>query len=199
MIERRIFVTKAGLRASDVENVVDSGIEEEHNKKRRKNWLFIVVFITVLILPCVYLFAVSNSTSNAVRADDTVSPGTYLPELVGDIEVEEIAEKISSTPEKVMSQMNSVAEDARIKEESMKKDELSLSYEADGLINELRDLKKIGTVMEKDPKALILIQKLQEVLRSLVPLRHGPEPYLIEIKLRFPKSMPDFEQNGPGV
>jgi hypothetical protein len=58
-------------------------------------------------------------------------------------------------------------------------------------INVVRHLKfDENLVMEKDPKALAEIEKLQALAREYVPLRYGPEPYDLEMSLNFPESMP---------
>ena len=39
-------------------------------------------------------------------------------------------------------------------------------------------------------------QALRAACRELVPLKYGPEPYRLELKLRFPESMPDYAERG---
>jgi len=51
-------------------------------------------------------------------------------------------------------------------------------------------------VMERDSEAIAAIAELQEACRVLVPRKYGPEPYFLEMKLRFPRSMPDFASEG---
>jgi hypothetical protein len=51
--------------------------------------------------------------------------------------------------------------------------------------------------MAEAPEALAATAALQSACRLLVPLQYGPEPYLLRMALRFPPSMPDFEDFGP--
>lgn len=64
-------------------------------------------------------------------------------------------------------------------------------------ISALREMKRSGTVMEKDEAALSLIADLQSQLRRYLILRYGPEPYRVEMLLQFPESMPDYVSAGP--
>jgi hypothetical protein len=54
------------------------------------------------------------------------------------------------------------------------------------LHNEVKAMKRAGTVMETDPAALALTGRLQNATRALLPKLFGAEPYRVEFTLRFP-------------
>lgn len=60
----------------------------------------------------------------------------------------------------------------------------------------VRAVKAAGKVMESDPEALIAISKLQAAARKVLVAKYGAEPYMIEVKLAFPESMPDYATAG---
>jgi len=51
-------------------------------------------------------------------------------------------------------------------------------------------------IMETDLDALAATHELQEMCKKLVPLKYGPEPYVLEMRLAFPASFPDLEEKG---
>jgi hypothetical protein len=63
-------------------------------------------------------------------------------------------------------------------------------------VEELRNLKRNGAVMETDPTALEKIAAVQVEIRKLLVLKYGPPPYRVAMKLTFPESMPDFAEAG---
>lgn len=60
----------------------------------------------------------------------------------------------------------------------------------------VRAVKAAGKVMESDPEALMAISKLQAAARKVLVAKYGAEPYMIEVKLAFPESMPDYATAG---
>jgi hypothetical protein len=65
------------------------------------------------------------------------------------------------------------------------------------LITDTRKLKATGVVMETDEKALQLTGMLQNELKKLLKMRFGDNPtILVEMKLTFPSTMPDFAAAG---
>jgi hypothetical protein len=81
-------------------------------------------------------------------------------------------------------------------EESKKQQITNLKLKCEGLIENIRFLKHQGVVIETSPEAQIKITELQNNLRQLIPMIYGPEPYIVEMKLTFPQSMPDYVTNG---
>lgn len=71
-----------------------------------------------------------------------------------------------------------------------------LQAKVDRLISSIRDLKNSGVVMEEDEHAKEVIKELQTNLRQLLTLEYGPGPYFLEMKLKFPESMPDYATAG---
>mmetsp|Transcript_20325 Transcript_20325/g.19632 ORF Transcript_20325/g.19632 Transcript_20325/m.19632 type:complete len:371 (+) Transcript_20325:132-1244(+) len=66
------------------------------------------------------------------------------------------------------------------------------------LIEDARKLKQTGAIMETDEYALKIIALLQSDLKTLLNMRFGENAkILVEMVLQFPRSMPDFDANGP--
>mmetsp|Transcript_35519 Transcript_35519/g.77552 ORF Transcript_35519/g.77552 Transcript_35519/m.77552 type:complete len:279 (+) Transcript_35519:148-984(+) len=63
----------------------------------------------------------------------------------------------------------------------------------------VRTMKRQGAVMETDPDAITLTTALQNATRELLPMLYGPEPYRLELELRFPPSMPGPGESGTVV
>jgi hypothetical protein len=73
----------------------------------------------------------------------------------------------------------------------------ALNKKCQRLIEDARQLKQRGVIMENDPIALKLIALLQEDLRTLLKMRFGEKPkLLVDIVLKFPKSMADYNTEG---
>lgn len=68
--------------------------------------------------------------------------------------------------------------------------------EAQALILKIREMKSHGAVIETDEEAKKQVANLQNVLRKVIVLKYGPEPYYLKMKLKFPESMPDFATAG---
>lgn len=65
------------------------------------------------------------------------------------------------------------------------------------MTKDVSDLKRVRRLnMENDPEAQVAIHELQAKCRELVVRKYGPEPYLLELKLAFPESMPDYSEKG---
>jgi hypothetical protein len=64
-------------------------------------------------------------------------------------------------------------------------------------LEEIREMKRNHVVLETDEKAQAKIHAVQDLLRHLLKIRYGPEPYHVEMTLRFPESMPDYATAGP--
>ena len=79
---------------------------------------------------------------------------------------------------------------AIVLEEETKNELLSRT---DLLIESIREFKKKGKIIEKDSEAKLKVLELQTSLRKLIPLLYGPEPYIVEMTLKFPASMPDAD------
>ena len=60
-------------------------------------------------------------------------------------------------------------------------------------INEIRSMKSKGKVIETSSEAKEKISTLQPLLRKYITSKYGPEPYFVEMTLKFPESMPDAE------
>ena len=71
-----------------------------------------------------------------------------------------------------------------------------LQTKCNTMIEEIRGLKRSGVVIENDLTAQLKVQTLQACLQKLVPLMYGEEPYIVEMQLKFPESMPDYVSNG---
>jgi hypothetical protein len=69
---------------------------------------------------------------------------------------------------------------------------IDLESKASTIIEKIRSLKNQGTVIETDAVAQIQVKELQQILRKFIPMKYGSEPYTVEMKLRFPSTMPDF-------
>jgi hypothetical protein len=66
---------------------------------------------------------------------------------------------------------------------------MNLDFENE--IEELRELKNTGTVIETDQYAQTRITSLQESIRCFLIEKYGPPPYIVEMTLHFPESMRD--------
>ena len=65
------------------------------------------------------------------------------------------------------------------------------------IIEDVRNLKSSGVVMETDERALKLIAILQSELKKLLTMRFGEKPMiLIEMQLVLPETMPDVSTKG---
>ena len=64
-----------------------------------------------------------------------------------------------------------------------------LLSKTDLLIESIREFKKKGKIIEKDTEAQLKVLELQTSLRKLIPILYGPEPYIVEMTLKFPASM----------
>ena len=53
-----------------------------------------------------------------------------------------------------------------------------------------------GNTPSKDPVDVENTVKLQQAARKLILKRYGAEPYRVEMKLKFPDSMPDYKFAG---
>lgn len=173
-------------REDDVD-VESSGVIE---KKRADHMRKISTVLTVgmfLLFFAVFYFRGSPRTLHTLEHDMEV------------LEHEENAPKIDILPpmepkietELVQPKTDSMASDLSMNNLN------DLQSEVNKLIEELRTMKRSGTVMEEDETAKAKISELQGKLRQLVPLLYGPEPYIIEMTLTFPKTMPDYETAGP--
>lgn len=64
-------------------------------------------------------------------------------------------------------------------------------------IEEIRNMKKNGIVMETDSVALGKISILQDELRIFIKENYGSPPYKIEMTLKFPYIMTEYESQDP--
>jgi hypothetical protein len=64
------------------------------------------------------------------------------------------------------------------------------------LLEQIREIKSSGRAIETDPEAKLLVSSVQDELRKLIPMRYGPGPYFLEMKLKFPKTMADYAEEG---
>lgn len=64
-------------------------------------------------------------------------------------------------------------------------------------IEEIRKMKLNGVIMETDKAALDNIHYLQENLRQYIHDKYGSPPYIIEMSLKFPNSMSEYENQDP--
>jgi hypothetical protein len=71
---------------------------------------------------------------------------------------------------------------AKRREESLKNDVLEQ-------IKLVRAIKRKGVVMTEDSEAIRATEKLQDMIRSLLYIQYGPDPYKVEMFLKFPDSM----------
>ena len=66
-----------------------------------------------------------------------------------------------------------------------------------GKVEELRNMKKNGVIMETDDVALGKISILQDNLRVFIKEKYGPPPYKIEMTIKFPYIMTEYESQDP--
>jgi hypothetical protein len=70
-----------------------------------------------------------------------------------------------------------------------------LQAEVDAQIALIRHMKfEEHVVMEKNQRAKVEIEKLQDMLRTLLPMKYGHGPYRLEMKILFPQSMEQPQQ-----
>jgi hypothetical protein len=83
-------------------------------------------------------------------------------------------------------------QDTEEEEKNNSENIIALEQKCEEQIEELRVMKREGTVMEKDVNAKLKIAELQKRLRILLPMKYGPPPYYVEMKIEFPTTMPDY-------
>lgn len=67
----------------------------------------------------------------------------------------------------------------------------------DELISKIRAIKVHHEAIDLTPGGAELKKSLQEKLKVLLHKKYGPGPYLIEMKLKFPGTMEDYQTEGP--
>ena len=70
----------------------------------------------------------------------------------------------------------------------------SLRDRAEKLVENVRELKNRGVVIETDAAAKEAVSAAQDALRTLLRREYGEGPYYVDMELVFPKSMPDFDR-----
>lgn len=80
------------------------------------------------------------------------------------------------------------------KSQGKSEDLTSLRDRAEKLVENVRELKNRGVVIETDAAAKVAVSAAQDAIRTLLRREYGEGPYYVDMELVFPKSMPDFDR-----
>lgn len=186
----------------DVAQSGDFVDEEEKGVRNRKGYGLLAILFIVLI----FFVAILNKAKTDIDKSMSSSPNfrDSLKSLPSDSLLRGIVTDVSSTEaEKELEelQLYNMKEDKELKGEEGSSAEVEIESEEElslivAELNEKVRANSAGNNPSKDPVHVENTIKLQEAARKLILRRYGPEPYRVEMKLKFPKSMPDYDLAG---
>lgn len=207
------------LNTRDEENAVHFvEIEDQDEKKKvESSHYFIFVFAVVLLIFFLHsvfvkmMHSQASSPMTIVDANPFIDPA--LAENVLGIHPAISFEKVSGSkidigldsesPKKSLELLKidriqnnpvdeskeNVVENSVVEDKKSEEDLQSLEMIAHTQIEEIREMKKNGVIIENDALAQDRIKIAQETIRKLLRLKYGPEPYQVDMELKFPLSL----------
>lgn len=191
-------------------------IEEDDNdvlpKERSSKTVFIFVGLLLFIGGALYVerSVLIPPPVNVIDNTPIVEPQPLVVAPIDHIvpAIEEIKHDIPKhniIPEPLDSQPIQQPKPIEVVQHEVQYEDMSSSTNYEELENQVKaqivivnDMKrKEHLVMETNEEAIKATKTLQDLCRKLLPLKYGPEPYLLEMNLKFPSSMPDYETKGP--
>jgi hypothetical protein len=189
-MEKRKKLTESSTYVIDH---VEDPLIDDPTRKNKNNASPTLVLLSIVLFIVVYYAYLTIQKPNK----DLPSLTVHIPSFHEDINIHipsiqkdalPIIEQIKLENQKLGDQTS--MEDSKVKE-------MGLQQHVDRLLDEISKIKIKHVAIEDNPIGLQLKQELQDNLRRLIPLRYGSPPYLVEMKLRFPETMPDYATNGP--
>lgn len=178
-----------------LEETIDVDLRDDAYEAKHRQWLARRKFVSYLFAFALMALVIVISKDFFNRHDVSISS---INSQVSSLTQNQGLRNTEFSTVKEVSQQKIIPE--KVDEVLVPKDStvsvIDQQARVEALIEEIRGLKRSGVVIETSDEAKAKVEQLQTLLRVLVPLKYGPEPYTVTMHLKFPESMPDYLSAG---